>query len=253
MHVRPKKFLGQHFLKNDAICARIAAAISSDPIVPVLEIGPGTGALTRHLIARGGSLTVVEVDRESIVYLKDHWPEGTFRILDADFLKLPLEAHFDGPVVVAGNFPYNISSQILFRVLEYKDRVPEVVGMFQKEVAQRIASPPGSRDYGILSVFIQAWYDTTYLFTVGPEEFIPPPKVDSGVLHLRRNARTSLGVDEALFTKVVKTAFNQRRKTLRNSLRSLLPPGTDTTDPIFNLRPERLGGEEWVGVVKLLS
>lgn len=253
MHVRPKKFLGQHFLKNDAICARIAAAITTDPIVPVLEIGPGTGALTRHLITRGGPLTVVEVDRESIVYLKDHWPEGTFRILDADFLRLPLESHFDGPLVVAGNFPYNISSQILFRVLEYKDRVPEVVGMFQKEVAQRIASPPGSRDYGILSVFIQAWYDTTYLFTVGPEEFIPPPKVDSGVLHLRRNARTSLGVEEALFTKVVKTAFNQRRKTLRNSLRSLLPPGNDTSDPIFNLRPERLGVEEWVGVVKLLS
>lgn len=252
MHVKPKKFLGQHFLKNEDICARIAASISTPAAIPVLEIGPGMGALTHHLIGRGGSLTVVEVDGESIAYLKKHFPGSAFRILNADFLKLPLEEYFDGPLVVAGNFPYNISSQILFRVLEYKDRIPEVVGMFQKEVAQRIASGPGSRDYGILSVLIQAWYNAQYLFTVGPDEFIPPPAVDSGVLRLTRNTRTDLGIDHRFFTTVVKTAFNQRRKTLRNSLRSLLRADTDLSAPVFTQRPEQLGVEAFIALARQL-
>lgn len=221
----------------------------------VLEIGPGTGALTEFLLAREElTVAVIEVDTESIHYLRQHFGELDDRIIDGDFLKLDLKELSEEPLAVVGNFPYNISSQILFRVLEYRNLVPEVVGMFQREVAQRVASPPGSKAYGILSVLLQAFYDIEYLFTAHENDFNPPPKVKSGVIRLTRNEVQALDCDETLFVRVVKTAFNQRRKTLRNSLRALwTEKKLATDDPIWGRRPEQLSVQEFITLTQMLS
>ncbi|NNE55647.1 MAG: 16S rRNA (adenine(1518)-N(6)/adenine(1519)-N(6))-dimethyltransferase RsmA [Flavobacteriales bacterium] len=256
MKVKPKKHLGQHFLKNDAICARISASLTRHGgYTRVLEIGPGTGALTKHLLERDDiDLAVVEIDRESINYLEQHYRQLLGRIVDQDFLKLNLDEISPEPFGVIGNFPYNISSQILFKVYDYRDQVPEVVGMFQREVAQRIASPPGSKAYGILSVLLQAYYDIEYLFTVDENEFIPPPKVKSAVIRLKRNETTKLDCDEKKFKQVIKLGFGMRRKTLRNSLKSLIEQyDVDKSQEIFNKRPEQLGVEEFVELTKMFS
>ena len=217
--VKAKKFLGQHFLKDDNIAKKIVASLQDSR--NVLEIGPGTGILTKHLIEIPGiNLKLIDVDRESIEFLHNLYPDNKEKIILADFLKFDLNSLFEGSFSIIGNFPYNISTQIMFRVLDYRSRVNEVVGMFQKEVAARIASPPGSKEYGILSVLLQAYYNIEYLFTVNETVFSPPPKVKSAVIRLVRNEISSLDCDEKLFVSVVKTAFNQRRKTLRNALSS---------------------------------
>ena len=251
--VRPKKSLGQHFLKDFSIAEQIADILSPFPDLPILEVGPGTGVLTQFLLKNKHDLTVVELDRESVKYLDEHYPELKGRIIEADFLKLDLSTLFSGSFCVIGNYPYNISSQIFFKVLDYKDKIPCCAGMLQKEMAERMASRPGKKVYGIISVLLQAWYDIEYLFTVEPEVFDPPPKVKSAVIRITRNARTSLGCDEALFKTVVKTAFNQRRKTLRNSLKALLgKENMISTLPVFNLRPEQLSVEEFIELTNLI-
>jgi 16S rRNA (adenine1518-N6/adenine1519-N6)-dimethyltransferase len=254
--VRAKKHLGQHFLKEPSIAEAIAGALTGHRgSRHVLEIGPGTGILTRALMAKAlPSLKLIEIDRESVAYLKVHHPELNDAIIEGDFLKLPLEPLFDGEsFAVAGNFPYNISSQILFRLYDYPDLIPELVGMFQKEVAERIVSPPGNKDYGILSVLLQAFYTGEYLFTVHKESFIPPPKVESGVIRLLRNERTTLPIPASFFKHVVKTAFGQRRKTLRNSLSSLLKPQhTEVLGDLLTLRPERLSSETFISLATTL-
>jgi 16S rRNA (adenine1518-N6/adenine1519-N6)-dimethyltransferase len=254
MTVKPKKALGQHFLKNPEICARIAEAIMlHGDYKTVLEIGPGMGALTQYLLARTEFEThVVEIDRESVDYLNVHFGALRGRIHEADFLRMPLEKLFAEPFAVVGNFPYNISSQIVFKVLDHMDQVPELVGMFQREVAQRFASGPGNKDYGIISVLAQAYYDIEYLFTVNEDEFIPPPKVKSGVIRMRRKFGIELGCDEKLFKQVVKTAFNQRRKTLRNSLKSLTQGKVDTSSALWDKRPEQLGVQEFVALTTIV-
>ena len=255
MNVRPKKALGQHFLRNDDICARIASELTlHDGYQKVVEVGPGMGALTKFLLSNTAFETsVVEIDRESVDYLNVHYPQLRGRIFEQDFLRMDLTKFFGENFAVAGNYPYNISSQIVFRILDYKEYIPEMVGMFQKEVAIRFASGPGNKDYGIISVLAQAWYDIEYLFTVDENEFIPPPKVKSGVIRMKRKTRHVLGCDEKLFKQVVKTSFNQRRKTLRKSLKSMLPPGIDTTDVLFNQRPEQLSVEEFVGLTNRIG
>lgn len=255
MTVKAKKHLGQHFLTDKNICKNIADELQhTDRYKKVLEIGPGMGALTEFLLKRPEFETqVMEIDSESITYLNEHFKELKGRIIEADFLKEDLKKYMgDEPFAVAGNFPYNISSQILFKVFDYRNQIPEVVGMFQKEVAQRIAEPPGSKAYGILSVFLQAFYDIRYCFTVDEHVFNPPPKVKSGVIQLVRNNRDKLDCNEALFIRVVKTGFNQRRKTLRNSLKSMLN-GTTTEDEIFDLRPERLSVDQFVYLTKIIE
>jgi 16S rRNA (adenine1518-N6/adenine1519-N6)-dimethyltransferase len=236
MHVRPKKHLGQHFLKEDAIAARIADALTHHGgYRRVLEVGPGTGALTRHLIPRTDiDLVCIEVDTESLAHLRAHHPD--LRLIEGDFLRLDLNALGDGPFAVIGNFPYNISTQIIFKVLEHRDRCTEVVGMFQKEVADRIRAGHGSKVYGITSVLAQAYYDVELLFHVEPGSFIPPPKVRSSVIRLRRNATARLACDEGIFHRLVKAAFNQRRKTLANALRHF--PGLEGGLPA-DLAPRR--------------
>ena len=303
MEVRAKKSLGQHFLTDQRIAQDIVAAlrteipgqagndatgqagndgmaVTPDPIgglngrAQVLEVGPGMGVLTQYLLQREDiDLRAVEIDRESVDYLYVHYPAIAGRLIQGDFLRLPLERMFPSsavdpqsnsadvpaspspsasPIHIIGNFPYNISSQIFFKVIDNRNRVPQVVCMIQKEVAERIAEKPGTKTYGILSVLLQAWYDIEYLFTVGEGAFNPPPKVKSAVIRLTRNGRESLDCDEALFKKVVKTAFGQRRKTLRNSLKTLLPEGFDTSDPLFDLRPERLSVEDFVRLTRML-
>lgn len=245
--VKPKKSLGQHFLKDLSIARRIAETLSDYKHLPVLEIGPGMGVLTTFLLEEGHDLSVVELDRESVAYLNENFPALAGRILAEDFLKLDLETLFAGPFCVIGNYPYNISSQIFFKVLDYKEKVPCCSGMIQKEVAERLASGPGKKAYGILSVLLQAWYDIEYLFTVDASVFNPPPKVQSAVIRMVRNKRESLGCDEKLFKSVIKTSFNQRRKTLRNSMKPLL--GKDFPDyalPIFDKRPEQLSVEQFI-------
>ena len=212
------------------------------------------GVLTQFLLDKGYDLTVVELDRESVAYLGEHFPQLQGRILDADFLRLDLSELFGGPFCVIGNYPYNISSQIFFKVLDYKEQVPCCSGMIQKEVAERLASGPGRKAYGILSVLLQAWYDVEYLFTVSEHVFNPPPKVKSAVIRMTRNQRQSLGCDEKLFKTVVKTSFNQRRKTLRNSMKPLL--GKDCPDynlPVFDKRPEQLSVEEFIELTHITS
>ena len=249
--VKPKKFLGQHFLKDMDIAQRIAETMIGYAGVPRLEIGPGTGVLTRFLLAAGHDLTVVEIDRESVAYLQAHFPELDNRILEEDFLKLRLDKTFPGRFCVIGNYPYNISSQIFFKVLDYKDLIPCCSGMIQKEVAERMASGPGNKNYGILSVLMQAWYDIEYLFTVPEHVFEPPPKVKSAVIRMTRNKVTDLGCSEQLFKQIVKTSFNQRRKTLRNSLKPILGKECPLYEsPIFDKRPEQLSVDQFISLTK---
>lgn len=238
--ITPLKSLGQHFLKEDEIADRIACSLSADKDLKVLEIGPGTGILTTALLKSGiTDLYCIEVDDRSVEFLKRNFPELKNRIIHADFLKADLSFMGQHPFRIIGNFPYNISSQILFRVLDHYSRVTELVGMFQKEVAVRVASGPGNKDYGILSVLLQAYYQIEYLFTVPPEAFDPPPKVDSGVIRMRLKDQPGPGCDPVRFKNVVKTAFNQRRKTLRNSIKSLAVNGTEHL-PFMSQRPEEL-------------
>lgn len=246
--VKPKKFLGQHFLKDLKIAQAIADTIDACPGLPVLEVGPGTGVLTQYLIPKGRLVKVVEVDYESIAYLRETYPLLEEHIIEDDFLKMNLERLFDGrPFILTGNYPYNISSQIFFKMLENKNLIPCCTGMIQKEVAERIAAGPGSKTYGILSVLIQAWYRVEYLFTVSENVFNPPPKVKSAVIRMTRNETTTLGCDEKLFKQVVKTTFNQRRKTLRNSIKPILGKECELyADPVFNKRPEQLAVEEFI-------
>lgn len=252
--VKPKKSLGQHFLKDMQIAGRIAATLDAYKGTPVLEVGPGTGVLTVFLLEAGHDLKVVELDMESIDYLEQHFPQLEGRIIADDFLRLDLGRFFPEQFCVIGNYPYNISSQIFFKVLEYKDRIPCCSGMIQKEVAERLAAGPGSKTYGIISVLIQAWYDVEYLFTVSEKVFDPPPKVKSAVIRMTRNKRTDLGCNEKLFRTVVKTSFNQRRKTLRNSMKPLL--GKDCPDfhlPIFDKRPEQLSFEQFIELTRITA
>ncbi|MFB6343926.1 16S rRNA (adenine(1518)-N(6)/adenine(1519)-N(6))-dimethyltransferase RsmA [Saccharicrinis sp. FJH62] len=244
--VRAKKHLGQHFLNDISIAERIVNSLNSTADVPVLEIGPGMGVLTQFLAGKR-ILKVVEIDSESVRYLSENYPDLQGNIISDDFLKLDISTLFEKPYAIIGNFPYNISSQIMFKVLDAKDSVPEVVCMLQREVARRIASGPGNKDYGILSVLLQAYYDIEYLFTVNEGVFTPPPKVKSAVIRLTRNDVKALECSEELFVKVVKAAFNQRRKTLRNSLKSFFKPDNRITEnEIFNLRPEQLTVNDFV-------
>ena len=243
--VRPKKHLGQHFLTDPSIAARIVNSLQAPSGDTVLEIGPGTGVLTELLLEKEIRLLPVEIDHESVAHLKQKWPALEDRIIEKDFLKMNLSDHVSGPFHIIGNFPYNISSQIFFRTLEYRQQVTSVVCMIQKEVAMRIASPPGSREYGILSVLLQAYYNIEYLFSVKPGSFFPPPKVTSGVIRLSRNQTVSLSCDEKLFIKVVKSTFNQRRKMIRNSIKSILL-NLDSDFELLSKRPEQLGVPEFI-------
>ncbi len=253
--VKAKKNLGQHFLTDLSVAQNIADTLIDYRNMPVLEIGPGMGVLTQYLIADGHDLKVVELDKESVEYLEEHYPELENKIISADFLKLDLhEIYGDNDFCVIGNYPYNISSQILFKILDYKDQIQCCSGMFQREVAQRVAAPPGSKTYGILSVLLQAWYDIEYLFTVPEHVFNPPPKVKSGVIKLTRNSVQHLGCDEKLFKTIVKTSFGQRRKTLRNSLRNIAGNNTEILNqPIFGMRPEQLSVAQFIELTNILE
>lgn len=253
--VRPKKFLGQHFLKDLKVAQDIADTVDACPGLPILEVGSGMGVLTQYLLSKGRPLDVVELDYESVAYLRERFPALEGHIREEDFLKMDLQRLFDGqPFVLTGNYPYNISSQIFFRMLEHKDRIPCCTGMVQKEVAERIAASPGSKAYGILSVLIQAWYKVDYLFTVSEQAFNPPPKVKSAVIRMTRNGIGRLGCDERLFKQVVKTTFSQRRKTLRNSIKPLLGTGDRLSqEALFDKRPEQLSVQDFVGLANRLE
>lgn len=260
--VRPKKQLGQHFLTDQDVARRIADTVDACPALPILEVGPGMGVLTQYLLPKGRPVKVVEIDTESVAYLKENMPQLGENILGDDFLRMPLDQVFGGqPFVLTGNYPYNISSQIFFRMLEYRDLIPCCTGMIQREVALRMAAGPGSRTYGILSVLLQAWYSVEYLFTVDEHVFCPPPKVKSAVIRLTRNEVSSLPCNEVLFRRVVKTTFNQRRKTLRNNIRPLLAQidneqrekGMQPKDhtewlaqELFQKRPEQLSVQDFI-------
>ena len=250
--VKAKKRLGQHFLKDKNVAARIARSLTGEGYSSVIEVGPGMGVLTQFLLERNfQDFVAAEIDRESVAYLRERFGND-LKIVEGDFLKLDLDSLFPGRFAVAGNFPYNISSQIFFKALENRHKVAEVTGMIQKEVAERIHSGPGSRQYGILSVLLQAWYRTEILFTVPPHLFSPPPKVNSAVLRLTRNDRVNLGCDEELFFRVVKGAFNQRRKTLKNSLGSLFPI-TGADGKMMTLRAERLTVEDFIELTNVIK
>ncbi|MGG8496140.1 16S rRNA (adenine(1518)-N(6)/adenine(1519)-N(6))-dimethyltransferase RsmA [Tenacibaculum sp. TC6] len=263
MTVRAKKHLGQHFLTDENIAKKIADSLTEVGYENVLEIGPGMGVLTKYLLEKKPKVTVMELDSESVTYLQDIFPvehiklnttAEKFTIIEGDFLKQDLSKICNGkPFAIIGNFPYNISSQIVFKAIENRELVPEFSGMFQKEVAERIAEKEGSKTYGILSVLTQAFYDAEYLFTVPPSVFNPPPKVDSGVIRLIRKENYTLPVDEALFFKVVKTAFNQRRKMLRSSLKSLNISVTLKEDPIFAMRPEQLSVQDFINLTSKIA
>lgn len=246
--VKPKKFLGQHFLKDLKVAQDIADTVDACPALPILEVGPGMGVLTQFLLPKERQVKVVEVDYESVAYLREAYPQLEDDIIEDDFLKMNLRRVFDGnPFVLTGNYPYNISSQIFFKMLDYKDLIPCCTGMIQKEVAERIAARPGNKTYGILSVLIQAWYSVEYLFTVHEHVFNPPPKVKSAVIRMTRNETKELGCNEQLFKQIVKTTFNQRRKTLRNSISPILEKGNPlSADPIFNKRPEQLSVQDFI-------
>lgn len=245
--VRPKKSLGQHFLTDLDIARRIAETLSVYKGMPILEVGPGMGVLTQYLLEEGHDVTVVEIDTESVAYLNKNFPQLQGRIVEGDFLQMNLSEVFGKNLCVIGNYPYNISSQIFFKVLDYKDMVPCCSGMIQKEVAERLAAKPGSKTYGILSVLMQVWYNVEYLFTVSEHVFNPPPKVKSAVIRMTRNDVTELGCDEQLFKRIVKTAFNQRRKTMRNSLKSIVEPGSPIlANEVFNLRPEQISVAQFI-------
>ena len=261
MKVRAKKELGQHFLKDLEIAKKIADTIEPAQLpdnakkwgnLPVMEVGPGMGVLSQFLIQSGREVRAVELDSESVEFLHKVYPD--LKVIHADFLKMDLGDIFPGEFTLIGNYPYNISSQIFFKVLDYREKIPVVAGMLQKEVAQRICSKPGSKVYGILSVLLQAWYDCEYLFDVAAGVFSPPPKVTSGVIRLTRNSRSTLGCDERLFKNVIKTSFGQRRKTLRNSLASLMPVNSPIwQDPILTRRPETLSVEEFISLTKTIE
>lgn len=267
--VRPKKQLGQHFLTDQDVACRIADTVDACPSLPILEVGPGMGVLTQYLLPKGRPVKVVEIDTESVAYLKENMPQLGENILGDDFLRMPLDQVFGGqPFVLTGNYPYNISSQIFFRMLEYRDLIPCCTGMIQREVAQRMAAGPGSRTYGILSVLLQAWYSVEYLFTVDEHVFCPPPKVKSAVIRLTRNEVSSLPCNEVLFRRVVKTTFNQRRKTLRNNIRPLLAQidneqrekGLQPKDhtewlaqELFQKRPEQLSVQDFISLTLSLQ
>lgn len=261
MKVRAKKELGQHFLKDLNIAQKIADTIETTRLpedakrwgnLPVVEVGPGMGVLSQFLIQNGREVKAIELDSESVEFLHKVFPD--LQVIEGDFLKMNLDDIFAGEFSLIGNYPYNISSQIFFKVLDYKGKIPVVAGMLQKEVAQRICSKPGNKIYGILSVLLQAWYDCEYLFDVQPGVFSPPPKVTSGVIRLTRNSRTELGCDEKLFKTIIKTSFGQRRKTLRNSLASLIPVNSSIwQDPILSRRPETLSVEEFISLTKSLT
>ena len=267
--VKPKKFLGQHFLTDLGIARDIADTVDACPDIPVLEVGPGMGVMTQYLVQKPRTVKVVEIDYESVSFLREKFPSLEENIIEDDFLKMHLENVFQGqPFVLTGNYPYNISSQIFFKMLDYKDLIPCCTGMIQKEVAERIAAAPGNKSYGILSVLIQAWYSVEYLFTVHEHVFNPPPKVKSAVIRMTRNSTTSLGCDEQLFKRLVKTTFNQRRKTLRNNIRPLLGEldtqcakegvpipdhSTLLQDPIFNQRPEQLSVQQFIELTNRVS
>ena len=267
--VKPKKFLGQHFLTDLGIARDIADTVDACPDIPVLEVGPGMGVMTQYLVQKPRTVKVVEIDYESVSFLREKFPSLEENIIEDDFLKMHLENVFQGQsFVLTGNYPYNISSQIFFKMLDYKDLIPCCTGMIQKEVAERIAAAPGNKSYGILSVLIQAWYSVEYLFTVHEHVFNPPPKVKSAVIRMTRNSTTSLGCDEQLFKRLVKTTFNQRRKTLRNNIRPLLGEldtqcakegfpipdhSTLLQDPIFNQRPEQLSVQQFIALTNRVS
>ena len=254
MSVKAKKHLGQHFLTDESIAERITDTLSYSGYDTILEIGPGMGVLTKFLLQKDCKTYVIEIDSESVDYLKHHYLHLRERIIEQDFLKYNVsEALGDKPFAIIGNFPYNISSQIVFKVLEMKAQIPEFSGMFQKEVAQRICSKEGSKVYGILSVLTQAFYDAEYLFTVPPSVFNPPPKVDSGVMRLQRKTHYTLPCNENLFFKVVKTAFQQRRKTLRNSLKVFAVSDNLKANAIFGQRPEQLSVEEFIELTLLIE
>ena len=255
--VRPKKNLGQHFLTDLSIAKRIADTVDACPALPVLEVGPGMGVLTQYLVPKPRPLKVVEIDSESVEYLMEHSILDTRQIISGDFLRMDLRTLFDGQqFVLTGNYPYDISSQIFFKMIDNRDLIPCCTGMIQREVALRIASQPGNKQYGILSVLIQAWYDVEYLFTVEPNVFNPPPKVQSAVIRMTRNKVQQLGCDEQLFRRVVKTVFNQRRKMLRVSLRQLLPPDsplfTQETS-LLTQRPEQLTIAQFVELTNMIE
>lgn len=257
-YVKPKKALGQHFLTDMNVARRIADTISDCPELPVVEVGPGTGVLTRFLVGAGRDVTVIELDSESVAYLREGHVEGLEqeKIVEADFLRLDLgEMMGHRKFCLIGNYPYNISSQIFFKVLDCRDMVEECAGMLQREVAERICAAPGTKSRGILSVLLQTWYTTEYLFTVNENVFNPPPKVKSGVIRLRRNAVSNPGCDFALMHKVVKTTFGQRRKTIRNSVRGMLPPDVafPADAPIGAMRPEQLTVEQFVELTNLIA
>ncbi|OMP32029.1 16S rRNA (adenine(1518)-N(6)/adenine(1519)-N(6))-dimethyltransferase RsmA [Mangrovimonas sp. DI 80] len=252
--VKAKKHLGQHFLTDESIAERIADSLSLEGYKHVLEIGPGMGVLTKYLLKKNITTHVIEIDTESVEYLKSHYLNLADRVIEKDFLKYDLSEVFGNePFAIIGNYPYNISSQIVFKALDMRDQIPEFSGMFQKEVAQRICSKEGSKVYGILSVLTQAFYDAEYLFTVPPTVFNPPPKVDSGVLLLKRKENYTLPVDEALFFKVVKTAFQQRRKTMRNSLKTLISSENLKANVIFDKRPEQINVQEFIELTSLIE
>lgn len=246
--VRPKKFLGQHFLTNQHRAQQIADALGVN-YKNVLEIGPGTGVLTQYLLQKPVDLKVVEIDRESVAFLKTKYP--SLSIIEGDFLKLDLSAIYTDNFSIVGNFPYNISSQIFFKALDFRHQVKELVGMIQKEVAERIVAPPGSKTYGILSVLLQAFYKTEYLFTVKPGEFFPPPKVNSAVIKLTRNNVEKLPCNEKLFFRIVKQAFQMRRKTLRNALKPLNLPPDETLQSLLGLRAEQLSVKDFIQLTQI--
>lgn len=252
--VSAKKHFGQHFLKDENIAQKIAETLSENTYEHILEIGPGMGVLTKYLIEREQQIVALDIDKESIAYLQNYMQAANLSIVEGDFLKLNLKELFgEKSWAITGNFPYNISSQIVFKVLEFRASIPEFSGMFQKEVAKRICEKPGSKTYGILSVLTQAFYDCEYLFTVHPQVFDPPPKVQSGVIRLKRKENYALEVDEKLFFSVVKTAFNQRRKTLRNSLKSFGISANLAEERIFDARPEQLGVSEFVELTQAIA
>jgi 16S rRNA (adenine1518-N6/adenine1519-N6)-dimethyltransferase len=249
--VRAKKKLGQHFLNDLSIAQKIADTLVFDHYKKVLEIGPGMGVLTQFLVPKTKNLHLIEIDSESVNYLRNNYSEIDTKITEGDFLKKKIFG--DHPFAIIGNFPYNISTQIVFKTLEYREQIPFFVGMFQKEVAERICEPPGSKKYGILSVLAQIFYNTTYLFSVPPHVFSPPPKVDSAVMQMVRKEDFNLDCDEGLLFKIVKLSFQQRRKTLRNSLKTLNLPDILREDTIFDLRPEKLSGDDFIQLTKRIG
>ena len=250
--VKPKKYLGQHFLKDSNISKKIVEGLISQNLNSIIEIGPGMGILTQHLINKKTKTYFIEIDKESITYLKNVFPKIQNSIINEDFLKIDL-AQFTAPIGLIGNFPYNISSQILFKLIKNRKNIDELVGMFQFEVAKRICAPPGSKTYGILSVLVQAFYSTEFLFSLSPHYFNPPPKVDSGVIRLTKKNTQYLDCDEKLFFKIVKTSFQQRRKTLRNSLKSFNLSINIKEDAIFEKRPEALSVDDFILLTNIIA